>query len=138
MAVKFKRRKRTDDDISTASMSDIAFLLLIFFLVSTIFNVEQGLPMQLPGQASETATISQKNILKIKAQANNLIYLDGAGIPVSGIEAEVRRRIGENEKLVIQLEIHPDAFYGTMVDILDELRLADAAKISIKGMEVVQ
>ena len=119
-------------------MSDIAFLLLIFFLVTTIFNQEQGLPMTLPGQASETAKINRKNILDIEVQSNNLVYLDGTQYMVSAIESEIRRRILANNKLIIQLKVHPEAFYGTMVNVLDELHLADAKKISIKGMDVVQ
>jgi biopolymer transport protein ExbD len=138
MAVKFRRQKGMGDEISTASMSDIAFLLLIFFLVTTIFNQEQGLPMVLPGQASETAKINRKNILDIEVRANNLVYLDGTQFMVPAIEQEIRRRVLANPKLIIQLKVHPDAFYGTMVNVLDELHLADAKKISIKGMDVVQ
>ena len=138
MAVQFRRQKGMGDEISTASMSDIAFLLLIFFLVTTIFNQEQGLPMQLPGQASETAKINRKNILDIDVEANNLVYLDGVQFQVPSIENEVRRRVLSNPKLIIQLKIHPAAFYGTMVNVLDELHLAEATKISIKGMEVVK
>ena len=124
------------DDISTASMSDIAFLLLIFFLVTTVFAQELGLPMQLPGQASEMARVSQKNILNIEVQANNLVYLDGAIFPIGQIEREVRRRIIANDKLICQLKVHPDAFYETMVDVLDELHLAKAPKMTIKGMDI--
>jgi biopolymer transport protein ExbD len=138
MSVSFRRQKAMGDEISTASMSDIAFLLLIFFLVSTIFNQEQGLPLTLPGQASETAKINQKNILNIDVQANNLVYLDDVRFGVSQIENEIRRRIAANPKLIIQLKVHPEAFYGTMVNVLDEVQLADAKKISIKGMEVVR
>ena len=137
MSVQFRRKKGMGDEISTASMSDIAFLLLIFFLVTTIFAQEMGLPMTLPGQASETAKIKQDNILNIEVSAQNIIYVDGTRFLVSGIEREVRRRLLANEKLIIQLKVHPDAFYGTMVDVLDELQLAEAKKISIKGMDVV-
>jgi biopolymer transport protein ExbD len=138
MAVQFRRKKGTVDDISTASMADIAFLLLIFFLVSTIFSQELGLPMQLPGQASETARVSQKNILNIEIQANNLVTINGVPFGIPSIEGEVRRRILENENLICQLKVHPDSFYETMVNVLDELQLAEAKKISIKGMEIVE
>ena len=139
MAVKFNRRKRSmGDEISTASMSDIAFLLLIFFLVSTIFAEEQGLPMLLPGAASETAQINPKNILNVVVEANNRITLDGQPFAVTGIENEIRRRLLGNPKLIVQVKLHPSAFYGTMVDVLDELHLANAPKISLKGLEVVQ
>jgi biopolymer transport protein ExbD len=137
VAVKLRRKKGAmGDEISTASMSDIAFLLLIFFLVSTIFNQEQGLPMLLPGQASETATVSTKNILDIEIRQNNLVYLDEVQFRIPQLENEIRTRIAANSKLICQLKIHPDSFYGTMVDVLDELHLADAKKISIKGIEV--
>ncbi|MBZ0269151.1 biopolymer transporter ExbD [bacterium] len=139
MAVKFNRRKLgMGEEISTASMSDIAFLLLIFFLVSTIFAEEQGLPMQLPGAASETAQINPKNILNVDVEASNRVTLDGQAFAISAIENEVRRRILANPKLIIQVKLHPDSFYGTMVDVLDELHLANATKISLKGLDVVQ
>jgi biopolymer transport protein ExbD len=136
VSVKIRRRKGAIGDITTASMSDIAFLLLIFFIVTTVFLDEQGLPMQLPGAASEQAKINPKNILKIEIAANNQIMLDGAAFSVTALEGEVRRRKAANDKLVIQLKVDKDAFYGTMVDVLDELHLADAKKISLSGMQV--
>jgi len=136
LAVKFNRRKQAVGDITTASMSDIAFLLLIFFIVTTVFLDEQGLPMQLPGASSEQAKINPKNILNIEIAANNQITLDGAAFAVNSLENEVRMRVLANPKLVIQLKVDEDAFYGTMVDVLDELHLADAKKISLRGMKV--
>ncbi|HKK28077.1 MAG TPA: biopolymer transporter ExbD, partial [Gemmatimonadota bacterium] len=47
------RRERVDDEIPTASLADIAFLLLIFFLTTTVFNEERGLPIVLPEQSKE-------------------------------------------------------------------------------------
>jgi biopolymer transport protein ExbD len=64
------------------------------------------------------------------------VYLDGVQFRIPSIENEVRRRKAENPKLIIQLQVHPSAFYGTMVDVLDELHLAEAKKISIQGMDV--
>ncbi|NNE42605.1 MAG: biopolymer transporter ExbD [Gemmatimonadetes bacterium] len=137
MAVSFRRKKGMSDEMSTASMSDIAFLLLVFFLVTTTFAQELGLTLVLPGQASETAKIKMDNILNIEIQSNNLVLLDGNQISVSRIENEVRHRCAANPKLIVQLKVHPDAFYGTMVDVLDEIKLAEATKISLKGMDVV-
>ena len=137
MAVSLKRKKGMSDELSTASMSDIAFLLLVFFLVTTTFAQDMGLTLVLPGQASETAKIKMDNILNIEIQANNLVLLDGSEIRIPSIENEVRRRIAQNDKLIVQLKVHPDSFYGTMVDVLDEVKLAEATKISLKGIEVI-
>ena len=115
-------------------MSDIAFLLLIFFLVTTIFALEQGIPMALPGQQSQDVKVKRKNILTVKAFANGSVTVDDDAVTVEEIQAVIERRLAKNEKLIIVIETHPDAEYGLMVDILDELRLARARTISLKMM----
>ena len=56
-------------------------------------------------------------------------------IAINHIKADVEDRLAANEKLVIVLEIHPDADYGMMVACLDELRIAQAKKVSLKTTE---
>ena len=56
------RKQRVSDEIPTASMADIAFLLLVFFLTTTVFNEERGLPIVLPEQ-SEEQDVSAKNLI---------------------------------------------------------------------------
>jgi biopolymer transport protein ExbD len=126
------------DEISTASMSDIAFLLLVFFIVSTIFHQEQGLPLLLPGRASRTVTLPPESILGIEVDGMDVVRLDGVPFAIPGLEREIRRRIAANPRLVVQLRVHPAAPYGTMVDVLDEVQLADAERVSIRGLEVVR
>lgn len=113
-------------------MSDVAFLLLIFFLVTTIFNVEKGLDLVLPNANTSPKRINKKNILEIKVAASGRVTLDGQEAQVNTIEEIVRRRILENEKTICVLETHPRAFYGIMVDILDELKMAEAGKITLR------
>lgn len=136
--MRFRRRQAMGDEIPTASMSDIAFLLLIFFIVSTIFHQEQGLPLLLPGRASRTVRLSPQNILGIEVSGKDVVQLDGAPFAIRGLEREVRRRLAANPRLVVQLRVHPDAWYGTMVDVLDEVQLANAGKVSIRGLDVVR
>ncbi len=115
-------------------MSDIAFLLLIFFLVTTIFAVEQGIPLALPGQESTNVRVSRKNLLVIKAYPNASITMDREPVTLNEIRPQVEKRIAENAKLVVVIETHPDSDYGLMIDILDELKLAKARTVSLKTM----
>ena len=131
---KLQASSRPTTEFSAASMSDIAFLLLIFFLVTTIFALEQGIPMALPGQQSMDIKVKRKNILTVRAFANGSVTVDDDPVPVDGIQTIIERRLAQNEKLIIVIETHPDAEYGLMVDILDELRLARARTISLKTM----
>jgi biopolymer transport protein ExbD len=130
-----KARSRPDQEIHAGAMSDIAFLLLIFFLVTTIFALEQGIPLVLPGQKSTNVKIKRKNILIIQANANGSIVIDKQVVPLGQLKPLIERRLAENEKLVVVIETHPDSDYGLMIDILDELRLADARRISLKTMK---
>ncbi len=134
---KIKTRSRPSDDIPAASMSDIAFLLLIFFLVTTIFAVEKGIPLILPGQQSSTVKVKRKDILIIQAHANGSIVVDKEAVRLGDLRSLIERKLGQNEKLIVVIETHPDSEYGLMVDILDELRLANARRISLKTMKTV-
>jgi biopolymer transport protein ExbD len=129
-----KARSRPDQEIHAGAMSDIAFLLLIFFLVTTIFALEQGIPLMLPGKTSKNVKIKRDNILIVQAHANGSIVVDKEVVGLQRLRPLIERRLAENDKLVIVIETHPDSEYGLMIDILDELRLADARRISLKTM----
>ena len=130
-----KKKKRDTGEINAGAMSDIAFLLLIFFIVTTIFALEQGIPLVLPGQKSKSVKMKRKNLLIVQANANGTIVIDKEVIPLSRLRPLIERKLAENEKLVVVIETHPDSDYGLMIDILDELRLADARRISLKTMK---
>jgi len=132
---KMQASSRPSTEFSASAMSDIAFLLLIFFLVTTIFALEQGIPLILPGQQSDNVKVKRKNILVVKAHANGAVTIDKEPVPLPDLRSLIQERLAANEKLVIVIETHPDAEYGLMVDILDELKLAQARTISLKTMK---
>jgi len=121
-------------EFQAASMSDIAFLLLVFFIVTTIFALEEGIPLVLPARQSEVAKVKQKNILEIKAYPDGSVVAEGENVGVQGVRSLVERRLAENDKLIVVIITHPDAEYGLMVDLLDEIKLANCRRISLKTM----
>lgn len=129
-----KKRSKVSAEFNTASMSDINFLLLIFFLVSTMFAVEKGLPMVLPGKGSKTIKLKRSNVLHIRAHENGSVTTPEGPIALSEIKPYIENKLMLNEKLVIVVETHPLADYGLMIDILDELRLANARAISLRTL----
>jgi len=137
MAVNLKRRKQGVAEINMASISDIVFLLLIFFMVATIFNQELGLPLILPGKtdSNEEVKVKQSNVADLKIDAFNQVTLDGVPVRVNQIKNELIRRLKTNSKLVVILSTHPDADYGAMVAVLDEIRLAKARRMAIKMLK---
>ena len=139
MSVLRRKRKGTLGEITLSSTADIAFLLLIFFIVSTVFAAEQGLIVILPGKQKDKTDIvkvKESNIATIRIHADNVITLDRKPIKINHIQTMIEDRILANPKLVVLLETHPDADYGMMVACLDEIKLANARKLTLKTTKV--
>ena len=133
------RRKRVLPEIPTASMADIAFLLIIFFLVTTTMNQDKGLSLHLP-PVSETVEVQSKNILNVWINAKDEIAFferdELAVVPLSKLLDAVTTRLAANDKLIVSLKAERGATYRMFVDVLDELKLAGATRISIAEPEV--
>lgn len=135
-----QRKERVSDEIPTASLADIAFLLLIFFLTTTVFNEEKGLPIVLPEQQEEQE-VSAKNILFLMVQPDGRVQIkrgESDQIQVVShreVEGILRTELAANDKLIAAIKTHPDAAYRHMVNVLDEVKLSGAERISLQMLE---
>jgi biopolymer transport protein ExbD len=135
-----KKKSRASGEIPTSSMADIAFLLLIFFLTTTIFDEEKGLPIVLPASQT-TVAVSQKNILHLVVQPNGVVEVKrGASpqvqtVPSRQIADIWRLESEQNPKLIAAVKTSPNAPYKYMIDVLDQLQQAGAERISLQMLE---
>lgn len=140
MAVLNKKKSKVSDEIPTSSMADIAFLLLIFFLVTTTFPKDKGLAVVLP-EPGEEAQVSQKNILHLIVQPTGVVEVKrGESQQVQTMRAQEieglwRSEVAANPNLIAAVKTHPDASYKFMVDVLDALQAANAERISLQILE---
>ena len=124
------KRRFKGGEIPTASMADIAFLLLIFFLVTTTIDMDKGLGIVLPAEGEELE-IKKINILNCLINSQGNVLLGGEPIAIKDINREVRRRLAENDKLIISVKAHKKTKYGDYVAVIDQLKRANAKRISI-------
>ena len=124
-----KKRMRAGE-IPTASMADIAFLLLIFFLVTTTIDMDKGLGLVLPPKGEEKE-IPKRNISNILINARGDILLDKEPIQMRDIRQVVLEKMAVNDKLIFSVKTHPKARYQAYVNVLDQLKMANATRISI-------
>ncbi len=140
MAVLQNKKSKVSDEVPTSSMADIAFLLLIFFLVTTVFPKDKGLAIVLPEQAEEVQ-VSQKNILHLTVQPNGVVDVKRGEstqiqhVTPADVEAIWRQGVVDNPNLIAAVKTHPDAPYKFMVDVLDALQTAGAERISLQVLE---
>ena len=140
MAVLDKKKAKVSDKVPSSSMADIAFLLLIFFLVTTTFPKNKGLAIVLPEEGGEVE-VSPRNILHIIIQPNGLVDVKRGEsqavqtVAPNAIEGIWRQDVAENPQLIAAVKTDPQAAYRFMVDVLDALHSAGAERISLQLFE---
>ena len=129
-----KKRRFKRGEIPTASMADIAFLLLIFFLVTTTIDMDKGLGIVLPAEGEEIE-IKKDNILNCLINSSGNVLLGGEPIKTKDISKEIRRKIAGNDKLIISVKAHEKTKYSDYIAVIDQLKMANAKRISIAEID---
>jgi biopolymer transport protein ExbD len=123
-----------------AGMADIAFLLLIFFIVTTIFDEQKGLSIVLP-ERGEEVDIPARNILHLVIQPDGQVNVQRGESPqiqpatASMIAGIWRIEVAENPNLIAAVKTAPGAPYRYMVDVLDQLHIAGATRVNLGILE---
>ena len=130
-----KKRRFKGGEIPTSSMADIAFLLLIFFLVTTTIDTDKGLGIVLPPAGDVEIEIRKENILNCLINSRGKVLLDEEPTPAEQISKIVGRRLRENDKLIVSVKAHPETAYMDYIRVIDQLKMADAKRISIANSE---
>ena len=125
-----QKRRFKGGEVPTSSMADIAFLLLIFFLVTTTIDMDKGLGMVLPAEGEEME-INKKNILNCLINSTGNVLLGGEAVDIKNLAKAVRQKIAQNDKLVISVKAHNASRYEDYVRVIDQLKQANATRISI-------
>ncbi len=137
MAGLLKKKKNREAEIPTASMADIAFLLLIFFLVTTTIDVDTGIGMVLPPKLEEDVKpppVKERNMLKILVNEQGMVLLEDKPASVAVIRDEVKKHVMNNgvdpnyaesaSKAVVSIKTARGTPYNAYVDVLDEVWMA--------------
>ena len=124
------KRKRKVDEVNSSSMADIAFLLLVFFLVTTTISMDKGINIILPADGS-TKEVNEEDIINIALAADGSVVFDEKQKEMHEIKSLVERKIAKNENIIFSVKTSPRANYQDYIFLLDELKKARATKISI-------
>lgn len=138
MAVKIKRVSKAQEEMNMSSISDIVFLLLIYFMVVTVFQQDIGMPFALPAaqdNQDDAVKVKESDVTNIDIDANNLITVNRRPMRVNALQKELERQLAENPKLIVMVNNAPKSDYGVFAAVLDEVRLAKCRKVSIKMQE---
>ncbi len=131
------RKKRSTPEINAGSMADIAFLLLIFFLVTTTMDTDTGLRALLPPMPDPNEVpppFNKRNVFEIRINSGNQLLVEGELRDISQLEDLTVKFITNNgndatlsdnpQKAIVSLQNDRGTDYDIYVQVQDRLRLA--------------
>ena len=125
-----KPRRAAMQEINSSSMSDIAFLLLVFFLVTTTISLDKGISLILPADGNELE-VNRKNITSILVNDKGKVLMDDQPIKINQIKSNALKKIGANNNIIFSITTHKNTKFDDYILVLDQLKQANATKISI-------
>ncbi len=130
-----KKRANTKQEIPTASMPDIVFMLLLFFMVTTTLReVDVYVQYQLP-QAEAIEKIENKRLVSyIWVGKDGRIQVEDALVSVDEIQPIMYKKRQALPNVIVSLRIDKNSDMGVVTDIQQELRKADARRINYSAM----
>ncbi len=135
MAIKIEKKTKMKIGIPTASMPDIIFQLLIFFMVSTVLREYQGLKVNLPEAAKIEKLPTKRHVTTIWVDRFNNTVIDDVTIKkVTNLRTIVYTKLVEDPQLIVSLRVDKGADMGIITDIQQELRKANALRINYSAL----
>ena len=128
--MKFQKKTQTDSKIPTASLPDIVFLLMIFFMVSSVFKQYRGIPVLVPVAKATEKIETKRHLTYVWADQYNRISIDDKLVEVKDISGIIGQKISENRRLIVSLKIDKNVPMGLVMDVQEQLRDAYALRIN--------
>jgi biopolymer transport protein ExbD len=126
------RKVRVEDEdaaIDMTPMLDIVFIMLIFFIVTTVFVKEAGIEVNKPG-ASESVMPKNANIFIAITEAGD-VWIDKRQIDIDSVRANLERLMAEQPSDVLIIQADKNSDYGVVMDVMDQVKAAGVDRISI-------
>ena len=132
--MKLNRKNKQSNEISTSSLPDIIFMLLIFFMVTTVMREFEGLDVILPRAKTIEKLESKRHTSYIWATKDGLVSVDDKIVQMNSLGELMYQKITKDPKLTVSLKSDQNSLMKTISDIHTELRKAQALKLNYSAL----
>ena len=132
--MKIERKTHTSKEISTSSMPDIIFMLLIFFMVTTVMREYEGLDIIMPRAKMIEKLESKRHTSYIWATKDGLVSVDDRIININNLSGIMYRKIAKDPRITVSLKSDEKTTMKLITDIHSQLRTANALKLSYSAL----
>ncbi|MAG20759.1 MAG: biopolymer transporter ExbD [Candidatus Marinimicrobia bacterium] len=128
--MKFQAKTKVSGEIPTASMPDIIFMLLIFFMVTTVLREYEGLNVFLPQARKIERLETKRHVSYVFVSKDGLISIDDKIIPLDNVKHVMYEKRVANPQITVSLKSDKNALMELISSMHNELREADALKVN--------
>ena len=128
--MKFNRKAKVASVIPTASMADISFLLLVFFMVSTVFVRYRGIPVELPDAKSVEKLEMRRHVTSVWVSKTGSVNIDDQTVLLEQVGQLIYSKLSANPRLIISIKGDGEVEFGVISDVLQELRKVEALRVN--------
>ena len=132
--MKIERKTHTSREISTSSMPDIIFMLLIFFMVTTVMREYEGLDVIMPRAKMIEKLESKRHTTYVWATKDGLISVDDRIININDLAGLMYNKVAKDPKVTVSLKSDEKTTMKLITDIHTQLRTANALKLSYSAL----
>jgi len=132
--MKLNRKNKTSNEISTSSLPDIIFMLLIFFMVTTVMREFEGLDIVLPRAETIEKLESKRHTVYVWATKEGLISVNDKIININDLSNVMFLKLSRDPKLTVSLRSDEDSRMELISEIHSQLRKAQALKLNYSSL----
>lgn len=123
-------RMESEPQLMIIPMIDIIFFLLVFFMMSTLYMVEQNtIPVNLPQATAQR--MEETRQIAVTVTSEGRILFDKEELPLALVRRRAQAELGKQNDAVFVLRSDKQTEYGKVVAVLDELKLAGVQRLAI-------
>ena len=129
--MRFKKTKEEEPRLGITALIDIVFLLLIFFMLTSHFQISSGIPISLPKVTQKLYNSEQHHKINLVIDRQGHTYLDGERINIKELGSQFQSIVRETDRVHLILEADKDVRHGRGVEVMDLAKSAGVSSIII-------
>lgn len=129
--MKFRSRLQRAPEIPTSSMADIAFLLIIFFMLTAVFTSNRGLQFAFPKEDPTRLDVQPEEAVHIKITGEQQYLVDKTPMSLGSLAGYVEAKMGQNPNKPVIIQTQGHVPYRVMIEVFDVLRQLEVKNISV-------
>ena len=132
--MKIQKKTKTKSEISTASLPDIIFMLLIFFMVTTVLREFEGLEVNMPRAKMIEKLESKRHTTHIWATKDGIVSVDDRIIKIDDLSNLMYSKISKDPRITVSLKSDQHTSMKLITEIHSQLRTANALKLNYSAL----